>query len=85
MSADSKDVDPEETAEWLESFDDLVQARGRDRARQILESLTDSGRVSPRLGRARHRAWSPTTSTPSRWTTSPSSPATRRSSGATAG
>ena len=29
MSVDnSKDVDPEETAEWLESYEDLVKARG---------------------------------------------------------
>ncbi|HVK34377.1 MAG TPA: pyruvate dehydrogenase (acetyl-transferring), homodimeric type [Microlunatus sp.] len=47
MSVDnSKDVDPEETAEWLESYDDLVKARGRDRARQILESLNDKAGVS---------------------------------------
>jgi pyruvate dehydrogenase E1 component len=47
MSVDnSKDVDPEETAEWLESYDDLVKARGRDRARQILESLTDRAGVA---------------------------------------
>ncbi|HVK36561.1 MAG TPA: hypothetical protein VM428_12970, partial [Microlunatus sp.] len=47
MSVDnSKDVDPEETAEWLESYDDLVKARGRDRARQILESLNDKAGVA---------------------------------------
>ncbi|HYI55583.1 MAG TPA: pyruvate dehydrogenase (acetyl-transferring), homodimeric type [Microlunatus sp.] len=47
MSVDnSKDVDPEETAEWLESYEDLVKARGRDRARQILESLNDKAGVS---------------------------------------
>ena len=40
------DVDPEETAEWLESYDDLVRARGRERARQILDDL------NARAGRA---------------------------------
>ena len=27
------DIDPEETQEWLDSFDDLTAAHGRDRAR----------------------------------------------------
>ncbi|WP_041790130.1 pyruvate dehydrogenase (acetyl-transferring), homodimeric type [Microlunatus phosphovorus] len=40
------DVDPEETAEWVESYDDLVKARGRERARQILDEL------NARAGRA---------------------------------
>ncbi|MFT4167330.1 MAG: pyruvate dehydrogenase (acetyl-transferring), homodimeric type [Microlunatus sp.] len=40
------DVDPEETAEWLESYDDLVRARGQERARQILDEL------NARAGRA---------------------------------
>ncbi|GAA3695918.1 pyruvate dehydrogenase (acetyl-transferring), homodimeric type [Microlunatus aurantiacus] len=51
MSVDnSKDVDPEETAEWLESYEDLVKARGRDRARQILESLNDKAGVAASSG-----------------------------------
>ena len=33
------DTDPEETAEWLESFDGLVQAGGHDRAREIMQAL----------------------------------------------
>jgi len=33
------DTDPEETAEWLESFDGLVVARGHDRARAIMQAL----------------------------------------------
>jgi len=33
------DVDPEETAEWLESFDALVAAEGTERAQYIIRSL----------------------------------------------
>ncbi|MDN5762596.1 MAG: pyruvate dehydrogenase (acetyl-transferring), homodimeric type [Microlunatus sp.] len=47
MSVDkSRDVDPEETAEWLESYDGLVKARGRDRAREILQALSHRSGVA---------------------------------------
>ncbi len=48
MSVDkSKDVDPEETAEWLESYDDLVKTHGQDRARQILDALNERAGGTP--------------------------------------
>jgi pyruvate dehydrogenase E1 component len=48
------DVDPEETAEWLESYDALVAARGAERAREILDALQQragvpTARVSTQL------------------------------------
>ena len=47
MSVDnSKDVDPEETAEWLESFEGLVKTHGEDRARQILDVLSERAGAS---------------------------------------
>ncbi|MDI3242432.1 pyruvate dehydrogenase (acetyl-transferring), homodimeric type, partial [Arthrobacter sp. AL08] len=33
------DRDPEETAEWLESLDDLIQEQGTERAQYIMRSL----------------------------------------------
>ena len=39
MSPDQR-IDPEETSEWLESFDDLVASRGRERAADILRELS---------------------------------------------
>ncbi|MHA7270075.1 hypothetical protein, partial [Arthrobacter sp. HLT1-20] len=33
------DRDPEETAEWLESLDTLIQERGTERAQFIMRSL----------------------------------------------
>ena len=38
------DVDPEETSEWLESFDELVREAGPDRAQFILSTLFDRAR-----------------------------------------
>lgn len=38
-SAPGRDSDPEETAEWVESFDQLVDARGSERAREVLGRL----------------------------------------------
>ena len=38
------DVDPEETQEWLESFDDLTDAQGRERARYIMLRLLERAR-----------------------------------------
>ena len=33
------DLDPQETAEWLESLDAVAQRHGRGRAREIMQSL----------------------------------------------
>ena len=38
------DIDPEETQEWLDSFDDLAQAHGRERARYIMLRLLERAR-----------------------------------------
>ncbi len=35
------DVDPQETSEWLDAFDDVVDARGRTRARYLLMRLLE--------------------------------------------
>ncbi|WP_246262695.1 hypothetical protein, partial [Arthrobacter mobilis] len=36
-----RDYDPEETAEWIESLDSLVQDRGTERAQFIMRSLVE--------------------------------------------
>jgi pyruvate dehydrogenase E1 component len=38
------DIDPEETQEWLDSFDDLTEAQGRERARYIMLRLLERAR-----------------------------------------
>ncbi|HEX4062458.1 MAG TPA: pyruvate dehydrogenase (acetyl-transferring), homodimeric type, partial [Streptosporangiaceae bacterium] len=38
------DIDPEETKEWVESFDTVVRTRGRARARYIMLSLLEQAR-----------------------------------------
>jgi pyruvate dehydrogenase E1 component len=38
-SVNNFDADPEETAEWQESLDQLVAAHGHGRAREIMLSL----------------------------------------------
>ncbi|MCD6641203.1 MAG: pyruvate dehydrogenase (acetyl-transferring), homodimeric type [Nocardioides sp.] len=38
------DIDPEETTEWLESFDAMIQGRGRDRARYVMLRLLERAR-----------------------------------------
>ncbi|HEX4870594.1 MAG TPA: pyruvate dehydrogenase (acetyl-transferring), homodimeric type, partial [Moraxellaceae bacterium] len=38
------DVDPEETREWLEAFASVVEREGPDRARFILEKLSETAR-----------------------------------------
>jgi len=38
------DIDPEETLEWLDSFDALVDDRGRDRARYLMLRLLERAR-----------------------------------------
>nr|WP_244954166.1 pyruvate dehydrogenase (acetyl-transferring), homodimeric type [Spelaeicoccus albus] len=40
------DIDPEETAEWLESFDGLVSERGRSRARYVMLSMLQQARIN---------------------------------------
>ena len=38
------DLDPRETAEWLEALDQIVEGSGPDRAAFLLEQLTDRAR-----------------------------------------
>ena len=38
------DIDPDETADWLDSFDELVDERGRDRARYVMLRLLERAR-----------------------------------------
>ena len=38
------DIDPEETAEWLESLDVVAEAEGKTRARYLLGRLNQRGR-----------------------------------------
>ena len=38
------DIDPDETQDWLESFDALVSDRGRDRARYLMLRLLERAR-----------------------------------------
>ncbi|MQA81354.1 MAG: pyruvate dehydrogenase (acetyl-transferring), homodimeric type [Streptosporangiales bacterium] len=38
------DIDPDETAEWLESLDDVVEAEGRTRARYLMLRLLERAR-----------------------------------------
>ncbi|MDQ8037343.1 MAG: pyruvate dehydrogenase (acetyl-transferring), homodimeric type [Pedobacter sp.] len=40
------DVDPEETREWLEAFASVVEAEGVERARFLLEKLSETARLS---------------------------------------
>ncbi|MHB1887039.1 MAG: pyruvate dehydrogenase (acetyl-transferring), homodimeric type, partial [Acidimicrobiales bacterium] len=40
------DIDPEETVEWLDSFDAIVEQSGRDRARFLLMKLLERARAS---------------------------------------
>jgi len=51
------DPDPQETAEWREAFDALVQAHGAERARQMLDELA-------RVARDRRIGWQPELATP---------------------
>ncbi|MGD0321992.1 MAG: pyruvate dehydrogenase (acetyl-transferring), homodimeric type [Acidimicrobiales bacterium] len=45
MSHQLPDIDPEETAEWLDSFDSVIDARGRTRARFLLMKLLERART----------------------------------------
>ena len=41
MTQNHKDIDPQETQEWLESIDDALEEHGFERARFLLEELID--------------------------------------------
>ena len=41
---DPRDVDPQETQEWLESLESVLRVHGPERAHQLLESLIDAAR-----------------------------------------
>jgi hypothetical protein len=41
------DIDPAETAEWLESLDAIVDVQGRQRARYLMLRLLERARVHP--------------------------------------
>jgi pyruvate dehydrogenase E1 component len=45
MSHQLPDIDPEETAEWLDSFDGVVDTEGRSRARFLLMKLLERART----------------------------------------
>ncbi len=45
MSHQLPDIDPEETAEWIDSFDAVVDAQGRTRARFLLMKLLERART----------------------------------------
>ena len=51
------DPDPQETAEWRDAFEALVQTHGAERARQMLDELT-------RLAREGRIGWQPELATP---------------------
>ena len=38
------DIDPDETREWIESFDTVVRTRGRTRARYVMLRLLERAR-----------------------------------------
>jgi pyruvate dehydrogenase E1 component len=46
LAAYLPDIDPDETAEWLESFDQVVQAGGQQRARYLMLRLLERARES---------------------------------------
>jgi pyruvate dehydrogenase E1 component len=45
-NADSHDIDPQETQEWIDALEAVLEADGPERAHQILESLIDKARRS---------------------------------------
>ncbi|HEY9239162.1 MAG TPA: alpha-ketoglutarate dehydrogenase [Burkholderiaceae bacterium] len=55
--ADAPDPDPQETAEWRDAFEALVQTHGAERARQMLDELA-------RLAREGRIGWQPELATP---------------------
>lgn len=45
-TSDNHDLDPQETQEWLESLDAVLEAQGLERAHYLLEQLIDKARRS---------------------------------------
>ncbi|MBS0001843.1 MAG: pyruvate dehydrogenase (acetyl-transferring), homodimeric type, partial [Thioalkalivibrio sp.] len=45
-NADSHDIDPQETQEWIDALEAVLDADGPERAHQLLESLIDKARRS---------------------------------------
>jgi pyruvate dehydrogenase E1 component len=45
LPAQLPDIDPDETREWIDSFDDVVRTRGRARARYVMLRLLERARV----------------------------------------
>ena len=43
---DTRDIDPIETREWIESIDSVLKIQGPDRAHYLLERLIDYTRRS---------------------------------------
>ena len=43
------DIDPDETREWVDSFDSVVRTRGRARARYVMLRLLERARVRTTL------------------------------------
>ena len=41
------DIDPDETREWVDSFDSVVRTRGRARARYVMLRLLERARARP--------------------------------------
>ena len=54
-SAAPLDSDPEETAEWLEALDAIVAHVGKDRAKYLLDRLTDHAYANGLTSAARSR------------------------------
>ena len=42
--ADSQDIDPEETQEWLDALDAVIANEGPERAHYLMQQLVDSAR-----------------------------------------
>ena len=41
MADDRKDIDPQETAEWLESIQSVLRVHGPERAHYLLDRVID--------------------------------------------
>src|SRR3974390_1135773 len=53
------DIDPDETREWIESFDDVVRTAGRTRARYVMLRLLERAREQQAGGPGLHRIHQP--------------------------
>ena len=74
------DTDPDETQEWLDSLDAVVDAHGKTRARYLLTKLLERAQETP--GQLPGHGLARRTSTRSPASRSRGSPATSTSSGA---